>query len=410
MKCRELNYIYESKVSTRQLTINHEQFTVKIFISTGEVSGDLQGAMSIESLYRVASDRALELDIAGLGGDRMKNTGANILANTAAVGSMGFVEGIPFVLPTIEIQNRAKKYLTQHPPDILVIIDYPAPNLALASYVKKNFPNIPVVYYIAPQDWAVPMLNNVPKIKRVVDKLLAIFPAEAEYYASQGLDVTWVGHPLLDRMKSAPDRKQARSNLGLDLQTKIITLLPASRQQEIKYLLPVMCEAARLILQQLPEAKFLIPISLPNYRLAIEAAIEKYELPAVIIEGNTLDAIASADLAIAKSGTVNLETALLDVPQVVIYRVHPFTAWIARQILRLNIPLMSPPNLIIKREIVPELKQEEVTADKIATEAIALLSDLERQQQITQGYRQMRSLLGTEGVCDRVAEEIISLV
>ena len=382
---------------------------MKIFISTGEVSGDLQGAMLIKSLYKVACDRQIDLDIAGLGGDRMEETGANILANTATIGSMGFVEGIPFVLPTIKIQSLAKKYLKEHPPDVLVIIDYPAPNLSLASYVKKSFPNLPVVYYIAPQDWAVPMLNNAPKISRVVDKLLAIFPAEASYFASKGIDVTWVGHPLLDRIKLAPDRNRARASLNLDLQSKIVTLLPASRKQEIKYLLPVMCEAAKLIHGQLPEVKFLIPVSLPDYYSAIKSAIEKYQLPATIIEGNVLEAIASSDLAITKSGTVNLELALLNIPQVVIYRVHSFTAWIARQVLRLDIPLMSPPNLIVDREIVPELKQEEVTAKKIATEAVKLLVDDRSRQKITQGYNKMRSLLGQEGVCDRTAKEIINL-
>jgi len=382
---------------------------VKIFISTGEVSGDLQGAMLIKSLYKVGRDRTIALEIAGLGGDRMIETGANILANTASIGSMGFVEGIPFVLPTIKIQSLAKKYLKEHPPDMLVIIDYPAPNLSLASYVKKNFPHVPVVYYIAPQDWAVPMLNNVPKILQSVDKLLAIFPAEAKYFASKGIDVTWVGHPLLDRIKSVPDRNQARLNLDLDPESRIVTLLPASRQQEIKYLLPVMCEAAKLIHKQLPEVKFLIPVSLSNYYAAIVSAIEKYQLPATIIEGKVLEAIASADLAIAKSGTVNLELALLNIPQIVVYQVHPITAWIARQVLRLDIPLMSPPNLIVEGEIVPELKQEEVTAKNIATKAIELLSNAQSRQQVIQGYAQMRSLLGQEGVCDRTASEIIGL-
>ena len=382
---------------------------MKIFISTGEVSGDLQGAMLIKSLYKLAGDRNIALEIAGLGGDRMRATGAKIIANTATIGSMGFVEGIPFVLPTIKIQNLTKKYLKQHPPDILVLIDYPAPNLALASYVKQNFPKVPVVYYIAPQDWAVPMLNNAPKIAKVVDKLLAIFPQEAKYFASKDIDVTWVGHPLLDRIKQAPDKTQARLNLDIEPAAKIITLLPASRKQEIKYLLPVMCEAAKQIVQQLPDIQFLIPVSLSNYRSAISTALEQYKLPATIIEGKTLDAIASADLAITKSGTVNLEIALLNIPQVVIYRVHPFTAWIARQILRLKIPLMSPPNLIVDRQIVPELQQEQVTADNIATEAIKLLSDSKYKQQVTQDYQQMRSLLGTVGVCDRAAREIIDI-
>ena len=382
------------------------QITMRIFISTGEVSGDLQGAMLVKSLYQIAASQNIDIEIVGLGGDRMKTAGAKILADTAVIGSMGFVEAIPFVLPTIKIQNLTKKYLRQNPPDILVLIDYPASNLALSGYVKQHLPQIPIVYYIAPQDWAVPMLDNTPKIAKVVDRLLAIFPAEAEYFEKKGIDVTWVGHPLLDRMQQAPDKKQARSNLQLEPEAKIVTLLPASRQQEIKYLLPVMCQAARQISQQLP-VKFLIPVSLPHYRPAIIAAIEQYNLPAKIIEGKTIDAIAAADLAITKSGTVNLEIALLDVPQVVIYRIHPLTAWIGRR-LGFSVPLMSPTNLVVERMLVPELQQEEVTADNIANEALKLLS-LHTREKIIAGYREMRSHLGTIGVSDRVANEIINL-
>lgn len=381
---------------------------MKIFISTGEVSGDLQGAMLVKSLYRVAAKRNIELEIAGLGGDRMKQAGANILADTAAIGSMGFVEAIPFVLPTLKIQQLTKKYLKQHSPDILVLIDYPASNLSLASYVKKHLPQISIVYYIAPQDWAVPMLNNAPKIARVVDKLLAIFPGEADYFSKFGIDVTWVGHPLLDRMQQAPNRKQARLNLKVEPEAMVVTLLPASRQQEIKYLLPVMCEAAREIARQIPQVEFLIPVSLNEYRSAITAAVARYDLPARVLDAHTLDAIAAADLAIAKSGTVNLEIALLDVPQVVVYRIHPLTAWIGRR-LGFSVPLMSPPNLTLNRQLVPELQQEDMTAENIAREAIALLSDVATRENIIQGYQEMRSRLGTPGVGDRVAGEIIAI-
>ncbi|MGF1590258.1 MAG: lipid-A-disaccharide synthase [Pleurocapsa sp.] len=381
---------------------------MKIFISTGEVSGDLQGAMLVKALYKAAVERNFDLAIAGLGGDRMKAAGANILADTAAIGSMGLIEAIPFILPTLKIQNLTKKYLKQNSPDILVLIDYPAANLALASYVKKQLSQIPVVYYIAPQDWAVPMLNNAPKIAQFVDKLLAIFPQEYEYFQQKKIDAVWIGHPLLDRMQQAPDKNQARLNLGLQSADQIVTLIPASRQQEIKYLLPVMCEAAQQIAQQIPEVKFLIPVSLPSYRSAITSAVRKYNLPAQIIDGKTLDAIASADLAITKSGTVNLEIALLNIPQVVVYRINPLTAWIARR-MGFSVPLMSPPNLIVNRKIIPELQQEAVTADNITTEAIGLLSNLQIQREISAGYQQMRSLLGSVGVCDRAAQEIINL-
>ena len=382
---------------------------MKILICTGEVSGDLQGSMLAKSLYKKAKKQQIELEIIGLGGDRMKAAEVNILANTAVIGSMGFVEAIPFILPTIKIQKLTKKYIQTNSPDVLILIDYPASNLALASYVKKHFPHIPVVYYIAPQDWAVPMLNNAAKISQVVDKLLAIFPQEYEYFKSKNIDAVFVGHPLLDRLEHAPDRNRARLNLELDPSELIITLLPASRRQEVKYLLPVMCEAAQQILQQIPSAKFLIPVSLSNYQTAIAEAVESYNLPAQIIDGKTLDAIAAADLAITKSGTVNLEIALLDVPQVVIYRINPVTAWIGRRV-GFKIPLMSPPNLIVNQMLVPELQQEAVTAENITTEAVRLLSNPDAQQKISQGYQQMRSHLGTTGVCDRVATEIFQLI
>ena len=208
---------------------------------------------------------------------------------------------------------------------------------------------------------------------------------------------------LLDPMQQAPDRKQARLNLQLESDAKIVTLLPASRQQEIKYLLPVMCQAARQISQRLP-VEFLIPVSLPHYRRAIIDAVEEYNLPAKIVEGQTLDAIAAADLAITKSGTVNLEIALLDVPQIVVYRIHPLTAWIGRR-LGFSVPLMSPANLVVNRMLVPELQQEEVTADNITDRALKLLSDLPAEE-IIAGYREMRSHLGTIGVSNRVVNEI----
>ncbi len=383
---------------------------MRIFISTGEVSGDLQGAMLIESLYKIATTTGIELEISALGGDRMKAAGANILANTAVIGSVGLLEALPFVIPTLKIQHQTQKYLQQYPPDVLVLIDYPASNLAIASYVKKHFPDVAIIYYIAPQDWAVPKLNNAPKIIRVVDKLLAIFPAEAKYFQERNIDVTWVGHPLLDRMKNSPDRTSARSNLGIKPEQLIVTLLPASRQQELQHLLPIICQAAQKIQTQLPKIHFLIPVSLVNYRAEITTAVTKYNLSATIIdEKQTIEAIAAADLAIAKSGTVNLEVALLNIPQVVVYRVHPLTAWVARKILRFDIPLMSPPNLIVNRQIVPELKQEAVTVENITNCALKLLQDKNQRQQILTDYQQMRSLLGTIGVCDRAAGEIIKV-
>jgi lipid-A-disaccharide synthase len=383
---------------------------MRIFISTGEVSGDLQGSMLIEALYRQALAAGIQLEIVALGGDRMAKAGATLIGKTAEIGSIGILESFPFILPTLKIQIRTRKYLRQNPPDALILIDYPNPNLSIGNYIRQLFPQIPIIYYIAPQDWAVPMLGHTKKIARISDRVFAIFPEEARYYQKNGIPVTWIGHPLLDRMETAPNREEARKILGIEPDTLAIALLSASRRQELKYLLPTLCQTAKLLQSKFPQVQFLFPISISNYRSVIEAAIASYGLSASVFEGKTIEAIAAADLAITKSGTVNLEIALLNVPQVVFYRVNPITAWIARHILKLSIPFMSPPNLVAMKKIVPELLQEEATPEKILEKSLELLLNIEKRQQILKDYQHMRQRLGEIGVCDRAACEILQIL
>jgi lipid-A-disaccharide synthase len=383
---------------------------MRIFISTGEVSGDLQGALLIEALKRQAAAQDIALEIVALGGDRMALAGATLLGNTAGIGSVGLFESLPFVLPTLQIQRRAKQYLRHNPPDLLVLIDYLGPNLAIGNYVRRQLPKVPIVYYIAPQNWVwSPTQHNTNQLLKITDRLLAIFPEEARYFQEKGVSVSWVGHPLLDRIQGAPSRETARQELGIEPDQIAIALLPASRQQELKYLLPVICQAAQQLQAQLPQVHFWIPISLASYRNTIETVVKRYQLQATLLEGKTLEAIAAADLAITKSGTVNLEIALLDVPQVVVYRVHPLTMWIARQLLNFSIPFMSPPNLVVMKPIVPELLQETATPERIAQESLALLQNPEIYQQTLASYQEMRTCLGEVGVCDRAAREILQL-
>jgi lipid-A-disaccharide synthase len=401
---------HQSPVTNHQSPITNHQspITMRIFISTGEVSGDLQGAMLVDALKRQAIARKIDLEIFALGGDRMAAAGVTLLGNTTSIGSMGLLESLPFVLPTLKIQRRAKRYLLQNPPDLLVLIDYVGPNLVIGSYVRQHLPQVPIIYYIAPQDWVwSPTPQNTQQLLKISDRLLAIFPGEARYFQEKGASVSWVGHPLLDRIQTAPNREKARQLLGIEPDRLVITLLPASRKQELKYLLPVICEAAKQIQAKLPQVHFWIPVSLEAYRTAIEAAVQAYGLQATLIAGKTLEAITAADLAITKSGTVNLEIALLNVPQVVLYRVHPLTMWIARKLLNFSIPFMSPPNLVLMKPIVPELLQEEATPERIVQESLELLLNSERRQKTSADYQQMRSCLGEIGVCDRAAIEIL---
>jgi lipid-A-disaccharide synthase len=384
---------------------------MRIFISTGEVSGDLQGALLVQALQRQAVAAGWELEIVALGGDRMKSAGATLLGNTISIGSVGPWEALPFVLPTFKIQRQAKQYLQQYPPDLVVLIDYAGANLPLGSYIRRQIPQVPLVYYIAPQMWV--WWSNQGDVKQLVgmiDRILAIFPQEAHFFQTQGAQVSWVGHPLLDRIQNAPSRLEGREKLGISPEQLSIALIPASRRQELKYLLPVIFEAAQAIQTKLPQVHFLIPLSLEIYRQPITEAIERYGLQATILSGQTLEAIAASDLAITKSGTVNLEIALLNVPQVVLYRVSRVTEWLAKNLLKFSVPFISPPNLVVNKPIVPELLQEQATPENITEAALELLLNPQRRQQTLADYQQMRSCLGEVGVSDRAAKEILQVL
>jgi len=386
---------------------------MRIFISTGEVSGDLQGALLIEALKRQAISVGLELEIVALGGDKMATAGATLLGNTSSIGSFGILEALPFVFPTLQHQRRAKQYLQQHPPDLVVLIDYMRPNLAIGSYLRRHLPQVPIIYYIAPQEWIWSLgLRNTVRVVGITDLLIAIFQEEARYFQAQGSKkVVWVGHPLIDRIKTAPSREAARAALGITKEQTAIALFPVSRRQELKYLVPIMFQAAQQIQAKLPQVHFWISLSLEIYRQPIAQAIQRYGLRATVVSEKTQEVMAAADLAIAKSGTVNLELALLNVPQVVVYRLSPVTAWIARNfLLKFSVPFVAPPNLVVMKPIVPELLQEEATLENIQRTALELLLNPSCRQQTLADYQEMRQLLGDVGVCDRAAKEIFQML
>jgi len=378
----------------------------RLFLSTGEVSGDLQGALLVEALHRQARDRGLDLEIAALGGERMAAAGATVLADTTRIGSVGLVEALPFVLPTWRVQRRIRQALRSRPPEALVFIDYAGPNGSLGQFAQRHLPNVPRIYYIAPQVYVWSGIASAQQLAERMDYLLAIFPREAEFFRERGVAANWVGHPIADRIQAAPSRDRARAALGIAPEETAIALLPASRRQEIAHLLPAICAAAARIQAQVPDVRFWVPLSDESFRAAIAAALDAYELRATVLCGRTSEAIAAADVAIAKSGTVNLETAYLDVPQVVLYRVSPVTAWLGRNVLRFSIPFMSPPNLVLMEAIVPELLQEAATPERVASEAIALLSG-PRREKVRAGYARIRAALGGPGASDRAAAALL---
>ena len=390
---------------------------VRLLISTGEVSGDLQGSLLIEALHREAEQRDLPLELLALGGRRMEAAGAELLADTAPMGAIGLWEALPLILPTLKLQARVDRLLEQRPLDGVVLIDYVGANVRLGGKLRHKHPSLPITYYIAPQEWAWRFGDgSTTRLLDFTDRILAIFPAEAEFYAKRGAEVTWVGHPLLDSFEQLPSRADSRRQLGLDQESPILLLLPASRPQELRYLMPPLAQAAAMLQQQVPGLKVLVPAGLERFEQPLAAALETAGvrgarvIPAAEADGLKKPLCAAADLALGKSGTVNLELALQGVPQVVGYRVSRLTAFVAKNLLRFQVDHISPVNLLLKQRLVPELLQDQLTAEALVEQALPLFRDGPERQRMLDGYGQLRSTLGAPGVTKRAAQAILDQV
>ncbi|MEX0588284.1 MAG: lipid-A-disaccharide synthase [Cyanobium sp.] len=389
---------------------------LRLLVSTGEVSGDLQGALLVRALYEEADRRQLELEIVALGGERMDRAGAVLLADTTRMGAIGLLEAIPYVLPTLRLQRRLKRWFRGDPPDGVVLIDYMGPNVNLGLRLKRKFPHVPVTYYIAPQEWAFKFGNGGrTNLISFTNQILAIFQEEARYYRCRGANVTYVGHPLLDTIGELPSRQEALRRLGLS-DAPVLLLMPASRRQEIRYMLPHIVAAAAELQRQRPDLQVVVPAGLPGFEAHLARQLSGAGVRAVIIPAADSDQLkaclcAAADLALAKSGTVNLELALRGVPQVVVYRVSRVTAFVARHLLRFSVPHISPVNLVLGERLVPELLQEDLSAAAIVREALPLLdAGNGARQAMLDGYHRLRLELGEPGVTRRAACAIFDQV
>ena len=389
---------------------------MRLFISTGEVSGDLQGSLLVDALYEEARNRSLNLEIVALGGPRMEAAGAELIANTSSFGAIGLLEVLPFIFPTLIAQAKVNKLLKTKPPNGVVLIDYMGPNIRLGNKIKKLMPSVPITYYIAPQEWAWRMgESGTTDLISFTDKILAIFKLEAEFYSNKGGSVEWVGHPMLDTFKTLPDKLEAKKYLGIAPDQKLVLLLPASRSQELKYLMPTIIEAAHILQKIDPSIYFIIPSGLDSFDSILKNKITLSNLRGRVVPANKVDSVktflfSAADLALGKSGTVNMELALNGIPQIVGYKVSKFTAFIARKLLRFNVDHISPVNLLLKERLVPELVQEDFTPDSIAQLAQLLLNDNIFRSNMISGYKRLRLQLGDPGVTSRAAKEILDLV
>ena len=366
-----------------------------IMIVAGEASGDMHGANLVREMLKI--DPAL--NFYGIGGKKLREEGVKLLANVSDMAVVGLTEVISKLGSILKIMGMMKRSLDVRRPDLVILIDYPDFNIPLAKAAKKR--GIKVFYYISPQVWAW-RKSRINKIKKLVDKMAVILPFEVDTYAAKGFVVDYVGHPLLDLVKPAYSKQESRKKIGLAENKITIGILPGSRLSEVVKLLPEMLRAAEILAQIMPEIQFVLPLADTLEEKIITEIISRFTVKVHIISGHTYDVISCADLALVASGTATLETGLLGVPMVIVYKISLLSYCIGRLFVHVkNIGLV---NIIAGKTIVPELIQGDACGKRIAMEALAILTNEEKKQEMIKELEAIRAKLGEPGAAIRAAQ------
>ncbi len=358
-------------------------------IIAGEASGDKYGALVIEALRHHLPD----CRFFGIGGDHMEAAGCETLFHVRQTSFMGFVE-VARNLGTVRAMFRTcRKALAERRPSALLLIDYPGFNMRLARDARAM--GIPVVYFICPQVWAWGA-NRVRKMASRVNHLAVVFPFEEQLFRDAGVPTTFVGHPLLDVLRPIP-RQGFLATHGL-ADTPILGLFPGSRRQEIRRMLPVMLQAARLLRERVPCQPVIGAANVPDEVFASHG----WDGSVALVRGATHALMQHAQVAIVTSGTATVETALFETPMVIAYRASRLNYEIGRRLV--NVSFIGMPNILAGRGIVPELIQQDCTPERLAAEAVALMEHTAARSAMIGNLREVRTLLGTPGAAARVAD------
>ena len=370
----------------------------KIVIVAGEASGDLHGA----DLTRALLTLDPQVTLLGMGGEHMRRAGVRLLIDAAKVSSLGITDTLYHLVALGRAFLRLRAALAAERPGLLLLIDFPDFNFLLARASLGM--GIPVLYYISPQVWAW-RRGRIRTLKRLVEKMLVIFPFEEALYREAGVPVTFVGHPMLDRLRDVPSREEARRQLGCGESDLIVGLLPGSREGEITHHLPVLKEAAVRIGQEKPEVGFLLAVADSLSPGHVETRLQDSNSRIRPVSGQTYQVMRASDLLITASGTATLEAGLLGTPMIIIYRVSRVTWWAGK--LLVDVPFIGMVNLVAGRQVVPELIQNAFTPEQVAKTALGLLQSPEALDAMRRELREVRGRLGEEGASLRAAQEVL---
>lgn len=359
-----------------------------IALVAGEASGDLLGSLLMEAIKQVVPNARF----VGIGGPKMQAVGMEVLFPMEKLAVNGYIEVLRHYRELVGIRRSLRNRFIAEPPDMFIGIDAPDFNLDLEMALKQH--GIPAVHYVSPSIWAW-RGERIHKIKQAVSHILALFPFEAPLYQQADVPVTYVGHPLADMLPDVPKREEMREQMRiLPRNAKVFALLPGSRQGEVRRLARTYVETAKLILQKLPEAQFLVPLASRETRTIFENEIwrqEAQQLPITLLFGHAHDAMIAADGVLVASGTATLEAALLKRPMVITYKLSPLTYWIAKR--KQYLPYVGLPNILAGKFVVPEILQDDATPENLAQALLNLVNNKHAVAALEETFTKMHQTL-----------------
>jgi lipid-A-disaccharide synthase len=371
----------------------------QILISAGEASGDMYAARLATALRARA-----DVHLFGMGGPRMREAGVELVADCEEVSLVGIVE-IAKKLPAL---NRVWKRLIgeteQRKPRFAILTDFPGFHLRLARALNRQ--GVQNIYFVCPQFWAWrPWRANL--VRRRFVRGLCIFPFEQDWYHARGVPADFIGHPLVGNVAAKRSREEFAASFELDAAKPIVALLPGSRGGEIVHHMPPLVQSCHLIVREHPAVQFVLALAPGMSKSQITPYLTP-EAPIHVVEDATYDALGAADVAVVSSGTATVEAALMDTPMIVVYRLAPITAAIARWLVRT--PMFAMVNLIAGKRVVPELVQKDFTPERVASEVTRLLDSGQARSEMRQGLASVREKLGPPGAIERAADIIAGML
>ena len=372
---------------------------MKIMMSAGEASGDLHGARLAKEMLEMEPD----VELFGFGGAKMAEAGVRLVRDCRDYSIMGVWEVVLGLGRLLQLEKTLVESMREEKPDLLLIIDYPDFNWRLAAKAKAL--GVPVFSYIPPSAWAW-RKGRAKKCAAIAKEIVTIFHHEIGPYVTAGANVSFLGNPLVDTVRADMEPEAACAFFGLKDGERAALLLPGSRRQEISFLLPDMLKAVRILKEKRPETRFFLPVAPGIERQEIERHIEKSGASVELTEEHVYDLMGIADFAIATSGTVVMEAALMDLPAVVCYRMGRLNYAIGRMLVKID--HFSLPNIILGEEAEPELLQDEVTPERIAEEAAKLYKGEPQRDSVMARLKVAVLQLGPPGASVRVAAHVLA--